>query len=477
MACWLLLELFVLKYYFSYLHQFNIYYLERIQNPWGDKFHIFMATNDTGKLTSNRRKRNSVWHALALLIHPEQLRESSLKFSLTFGLGGMALLLFVIQAITGMLLRFVYEPTPSGAYDSIIFIRQAVFFGGWMRNIHYWGGMFLVIITVLHLLRVFYTQAYYPPRRINWIAGLFLLALVVMFNFTGYLLPWDQLAYWAVTVVTNMLVYVPVTGEWLAAAIRGGEEVGGATLLVFYNLHTGVLPVVVVLLMVYHFWKVRRAGGVVVPADGKNTFVPAIPRLLEREVAAGLALMAFVLLLSLFADAPLLERADPSFSPNPVKAPWYFAGVQELLLHFHPVVAVFLIPFLVVGWLFVFPYLRPANRTPGRWFYTRQGRHVVVVSALVSMVTTVAGILLGEYLIDFQAWFPGLPEIISNGFIPLLVWGIIIFIITFVVLKRMHAGLPELNLWIFTYILVAYTILMLTGTFLRGEGMLLTFSF
>ena len=420
-----------------------------------------------------RKNKPSFLHSGVLLIHPENVRASSIVFSRTFGLGGMALLLFVLQAFTGILLRFVYEPTPSGAYDSILFIREEVFFGNLVRNIHHWSGMLVVVIVFLHLLRVFYTQAYYPPRRFNWVIGIILLAMIILLNFTGYLLPWDQLSYWAVTVSTNMLEYVPLVGEWMKHAIRGGDEVSGPTLLIFYNLHTGVLPLAVLALLVYHFWKVRKAGGVIVPPKKGNTMVPAIPKLLEREVAVGLALLAFILLLSIFVSAPLLERADPSFSPNPVKAPWYFSGIQELLMHFHPTVAVFVIPFLTVAWLFAFPYMKPGLRSPGIWFYTDKGLKIVLASAISSLLITIGGIIAGEYLIDFQAWMPGIPELISNGLIPVMIWAVMLFGLGLIVKRYFHAKRIEMQLWIFTFIIVAYLVLMFTGIFFRGEAMAL----
>ena len=419
------------------------------------------------------KEKKSFWHSLVLLVHPEKVRASSVQFNRTFGLGGMAVLLFVLQAITGILLRFVYEPTPQGAYDSILFIRQEVLFGEFVRNIHHWSGMLIVVIVFLHLLRVFYTQAYYSPRRFNWVVGLILLLLTILMNFTGYLLPWDQLSYWAVTVSTNMLEYVPVAGEWLKMAIRGGEQVSGPTLLIFYNLHTGVLPVTVLALLVYHFWKVRKSGGVIVPHEegSVNTFVPSIPNLLQREVAVALALLAFILLLSIFVSAPLLERADPSYSPNPVKAPWYFAGIQELLLHFHPTIAVFVIPLLTGIWLFSFPYMKAERRNPGVWFYTPGGPRIVMLSGMLSLVLTCTGILAGEYLIDFQAWLPSWPEWLSNGILPLLIWMAMLAALSLLARKRMKMTRTEVQLWIFTYLIVAYLALMFTQIFFRGEGM------
>jgi quinol-cytochrome oxidoreductase complex cytochrome b subunit len=277
-----------------------------------------------------------------------------------------------------------------------------------------------------------------------------------------------------------MLEYVPVIGEWLKTAIRGGEEVNAPTLLIFYNLHTGVLPITMLGFLVYHFWKVRKAGGVITPPENNKDSakrVSSIPHLLEREVAAGLALIAFLLLLSIFVNAPLLDRADPSFSPNPVKAPWYFAGVQELLLHFHPSIAVFGIPFLVGLWLFSFPYLKISKRNPGTWFYTDKGLKITISAAITSFVLSALAILIGEYFIDFPAWLPGLPEIISNGIIPLCIWGVILFTLGFFVKKMFNASRTEMHLWIFTYLIVAYMVLMLTGVFFRGEGMALDLRF
>jgi len=426
------------------------------------------------------KKKLSFWHSLVLMVHPEKLRASSLSFRRTFGLGGMAMLLFTLQAISGILLRFVYEPTPTGAYDSIVFIKTEVLFGNFVRNIHHWSGMLIVVIVFLHLLRVFYTQAYYPPRRFNWIIGIILLALTILMNFTGYLLPWDQLSYWAVTVSTNMLEYVPLAGDWLKTAIRGGEQVGGPTLLIFYNLHTGVLPLIVLALLVFHFWKIRKAGGVIVPQkkdEDQNKMVPSIPNLLEREVAVGLALLAFILFLSIFVHAPLLERADPSFSPNPVKAPWYFAGVQELLLHFHPTVAVFVIPMMAVIWLLSFPYMKADMRSPGLWFYTAKGLKIAYIAAAISFVLTIAGILAGEYLIDFRTWLPAWPELISNGLIPLIIWALFLLGLGYFVKKSFKAGRTEMQLFIFTYLLVAYLVLMFTGILFRGAAMSLVWLF
>ncbi|MFC2172532.1 cytochrome b N-terminal domain-containing protein, partial [Acidobacteriota bacterium] len=190
---------------------------------------------------------------LMVHIHPRTVPETTLRFTLTWGLGGMSLTLLFLQAVTGILLRVLYEPTPALAYDSIVVLQRDVLFGQWIRNIHYWGANFLMIIIVLHLLRIFFTGAFHAPRQFNWIIGLILLLFVIFFNFTGYLLPWDQLSYWAVTVSIGMMEYVPVLGSWLQGVIRGGPEMGPSTLLLFNTLHNAVLPFLLVLFLPLHF--------------------------------------------------------------------------------------------------------------------------------------------------------------------------------------------------------------------------------
>jgi len=153
----------------------------------------------------NKRKENKGnYRGFVFHLHPPRVSIASIRFNRTFGLGGMAFLLFLIQGLTGMLLRFAYVPSPEQAYDSVLFIENSILFGGFVRNIHHWSGIFFVIITFLHFIRVFYSQAIFVPRRVNWIIGMGLLIFAIFSNFTGYLLPWDQLSFWAVTVATNM---------------------------------------------------------------------------------------------------------------------------------------------------------------------------------------------------------------------------------------------------------------------------------
>jgi len=267
--------------------------------------------------------RNIILH-----LHPSNISESSLRFNRTFGLGGMAALLIVIQIITGILLRFYYIPSPAEAYDSVVFLKATILFGPFIRNIHYWSGVFLLMIAFLHFLRVFFTGAYRDSQSINWLFGLFLLALIVFANFTGYLLPWDQLAYWAITVSTNIIGYLPVIGESLRNSIIGGKELNADTLQTFFTFHTALFPFLLIAIVLYHFWRVRKAGGVLLPeTPEKREMVPVMPNLVFREFIAGLMLLAVLLIFAALFNAPLLEKANPSYSMNPTKAPWYFAGV------------------------------------------------------------------------------------------------------------------------------------------------------
>ena len=195
--------------------------------------------------------------ALVLHLHPKVVPERALRFSLTFRLGGMALLLVLLLLGTGVLLLFAYEPSVEGAYDSVAALRYDVPMGQFLRNLHRWSANLALVLVVLHLLRVVFTGALHGPRRGNWIVGLALLALVAGSNFTGYLLPWDQISYWAVTISTGMLDYVPGIGGFLQRALRGGDEVGRRTLSTFFVLHAVLVPVLLVAMLAVHFWLVR----------------------------------------------------------------------------------------------------------------------------------------------------------------------------------------------------------------------------
>lgn len=419
---------------------------------------------------TEKHKKNPF--GLILHLHPRKVKESTLRFSLTYGLGGMAALLVVVQVVTGLLLKFHYEPSPENAYNSILNLQESLLFGQMLRNIHHWSAIALVWIAFLHMLRVIFTGAYRKPRHVSWIFGLALLILVVLSNFTGYLLPWDQLSYWAVTVSTSLLSYVPLAGDLLRDTLLGGKEVGQPTLTNFFNLHTGVIPLMMIILMGYHFWRIRKAGGVIVPErESDSPMVDTRPHLLYREFVVAIALLAAIFLLSSLLDAPLRERANPSFSPNPAKAPWYFMGLQELLIHFHPFFAVVVFPVTVLAAAVWLPYIKCDDTNQGIWFLSDRGVSSAKFSLAAGALFTVLFIGLSELLPDPEVLLPAVPPLITTGVIPLMVLALTMWLFIKIIRERFTLNRSELIQSVIVLMITSYTILTVIGIFFRGEGM------
>lgn len=412
---------------------------------------------------------------ILLHLHPQSIKEEALVFNRTFGLGGMAALLIVILFITGILLRFYYEPLPQKAYDSILHLQNNVLFGQLIRNIHHWCGVFLVVITFLHLLRVFFTGGFQSSRKINWLIGLLLFVLIIFSNFTGYLLPWDQLAYWAVTVGTSLLNYIPLIGPSIRSVLIGGDEVSSNTLLIFFNFHTAVFPILILLLMAYHFWRVRKAGGVILPEKEEKEIVSVYPNLVYREFIVALALIAVVLVFSVFLNAPLLNKANPDFSLNPTKAPWYFAGIQELLMHFHPFIAAFLIPLAIVACLAALPYLNLKEEHSAAWFHSDKAKEAAKFSAITACAVTPLLVIINEYVPDFETLLPWLNSFFSNGIIPFIIVLLILWTFNKYVTRKFSLSYLEVVQTMFVFIITAFVILTIVGIFFRGVDMELTF--
>ena len=175
-------------------------------------------------------------------------------------LGGLTAFAFVIQGITGIMLAFYYKPTPEAAYASIIFIEKEVYLGSMIRMIHHWSANFMIILCIAHMLRVFIMGAFKPPRELNWVSGVVLLIVTLGFGFTGYLLPWDQRAYWATTVGTEIAGSLPIIGNPALILLRVGWNITDLTLSRFYGLHVIVIPVITVVMMGLHFLMIRRQG-------------------------------------------------------------------------------------------------------------------------------------------------------------------------------------------------------------------------
>ncbi len=198
------------------------------------------------------------WSNFFLHIYPVKMRRHEITFRYSWYLGVASLALFGSLVVSGVYLMFFYLPSPSAAYADIQFLQTEVAFGQFIRNVHRWSAHLMVFAVAAHMARVFYRGAYKPPREFNWVIGVVLLLLTFLLSFTGYLLPWDQLAFWAITVGTAMAGFVPFIGDQTSELLLGGSQVGSATLLRFYVLHVALLPAVLVVLIALHLWRWRK---------------------------------------------------------------------------------------------------------------------------------------------------------------------------------------------------------------------------
>jgi len=235
-----------------------------------------------GRPVDKRNRALAVLSNIFLHLHPVTIRKSALAISYTWCMGGLAFFLFIVETVTGVLLMFYYRPTIEHAYNDMLALRDVVTLGV-IREIHRWGAHAMVIVVWLHMLRVFLTGSYKPPREFNWVVGVWLLVLTLLLSFTGYLLPWDQLSIWAVTVGSNMAKAAPLIGHegpgsqiWTTLSgvplitptsdarflLIGGRTIGETTLNRFYVLHCIAIPLVATVLMAVHFWRVRKDGGI-----------------------------------------------------------------------------------------------------------------------------------------------------------------------------------------------------------------------
>ena len=212
--------------------------------------------------TDERSRAYAVMNNVFLHLHPVRVRQHAVKFAYTFCLGGLSFFFFLVLTVTGVFLMFFYVPSSTSAYDDILRIQAEVPFGLLTRNIHRWGAHLMVFFVFLHMMRVFYHGAYKPPREFNWVIGTFLLFFTIALSFTGYLLPWDQIAYWAITIGTNMGGYAPLFNTPTKLILLGGLEVAQNTLLRFYVLHIMFMPLLTAVFLAIHFWRIRKDGGI-----------------------------------------------------------------------------------------------------------------------------------------------------------------------------------------------------------------------
>ena len=330
-------------------------------------------------------------------LHPPTLPAREARFRYTFGLGGISIGLFIILGITGSLELFYYIPSLEQANSSLQLINLFVPYGQFVRSLHFWSAQALVATSILHLLRVTLTGAYKPPRSFNWLLGLFLLVLVLLFDFTGYALRWDEDIAWALMVATNLLKTIPVIGAGLYGLVVGSVEIGRATIVRLYGWHVFGLTIPALFFVGWHVFRVRRDGGISrLISSPKGS--PTISRveLVQREVTGALVAGILLLIITLLFPPHLGASANFENLPAEAVAPWFFIWVQQLLRLGSPFQMGILIPFLLLVILGLTPYTLDRNpEGVARWF-NREGRlaQLTVLAILVLVLGfTLQGVL------------------------------------------------------------------------------------
>lgn len=326
-------------------------------------------------------------------LHSGQVSSRSLNPFTTLGLGIASLTCLVVLFATGLVLFFYYVPDQDRAYERILHITTTLRYGRLVRDLHFITANALLVFTVLHLARVFLTGSY-KGRWLNWCYGLGLFFLVLLGNFTGYLLPWDQISYWAIKVGAGLAEYFPFIGPGLKQFLLGGAEIGPETLIRSFALHAGVVPTGFWILVSLHLWRVRKDGGLAGAEEGEER-VATVPWLYRAEGSVALLTLAIVVALSLLIHAPLFQRADPLHPPNPARAPWYFVGVQEMVSH-SALWGGVVVPAVMGLFLLLAPRLDRSPGPGGKWFCgDRRWINTIFVLLLLSQF---AFIVVGQWL-------------------------------------------------------------------------------
>ncbi|MFQ5733136.1 MAG: cytochrome b N-terminal domain-containing protein [Planctomycetaceae bacterium] len=480
-----------------------------------------------GRPTSDRAASQSIFGNFFLHILPTRIHKSTLQYRKTLGLGVITTVLFLLLVGTGIALMVYYKPTTDRAYDSMKDIHYVVPTGRFMRNIHRWAAHGMVVCVLLHMARAFYTAAYKSPREFNWVVGMLLFVLTLGLSFTGYLLPWDQLAFWAVTIGSEIAQSpreltdtLGITswfdiGGFLKRLILGANHVGEEALIRFYLLHVMVLPLVMGVLLGVHFWRIRKDGGLARPPEdgdengkrkaecGKPDLTldpqpstlnpsktyglmavvrgktPAVDRAMADTVptfsnalwaiaALSMTTLAVMLWLGHYVDAPLKEMANPAVPENPAKAPWYFLGLQELVSY-----SAFMggigIPAIIVFGLMLVPYLDRESEGIGVWFGGKRGRKVCLATALFTTAVVIGILALTVNFGWLRDWWPDVPQIVIIFVNPGTLLLLIFVAWSLTITKTMNSTRMG-ALATFTCFLVAFVILTYFATVHRGPN-------
>jgi quinol-cytochrome oxidoreductase complex cytochrome b subunit len=480
----------------------------------------FRASAIRGGMPRTDRTRSTfVFGNVFLHLHAVRTHRWSLRWSTTWGLGITAMAAFLITLVTGVLLMFYYKPYPEVAYLSIKDIHYVVPTGRFMRNIHRWAANVMVVAVLLHMARAFYTAAYRPPREFNWLVGMALLVTTLGLSFTGYLLPWDQLAFWAITIGANIAQSPREVTDALGITqyfdpgglqkliLLGSDQVGEEALIRFYLLHVMILPLALAALAAVHFWRIRKDGGLVKPADadqrlgppppdtypvftedpaktyhlaavvrgktpavgvGPEQTVPSMPHLLHAEAGVFMLTTLICLALSLVSDAPLKELANAAVPENPAKAPWYFLGLQELV-SFSAFMGGIGIPTIVLIGLGLIPYLDREEAGTGEWFGGPGGLRLVLMSVIVGLGAAVGVEVIAIRFGWLREWFPNIPQLVITLINPGTVLTVIYGAYSTWLVKRFNSTRAG-ALGLFTCFLCGFILLTVIGTYFRGPN-------
>lgn len=471
-----------------------------------------------------RSRSQAIFNNFFLHIHSTRVHPHSLRLTTTWGLGVSLVSQFVILTVTGVLLMVYYAPSVEIAYNSIKDLHYVVPTGRFIRNVHRWCAHLMVVCVILHMARVFFTAAYKAPRRFNWLLGMVLFVLTLALSFTGYLLPWDQLAYWAVTIGANIaaspnelvaaLGFPPAfnIGDLQKEILLGSSGIGQDALTRFYVLHVMLLPIAITMVMAVHIWRIRKDGGLARPegtpvtaGKGVGTMTPAPlppgerphrtyglmavvagrspytgqspdedetvsswPYLLRAELLVFMMTLLVCLLLALLFDAPLKEMANPSLPENPAKAPWYFLGLQEMV-SYSAFIGGILVPAVAVIGLALIPYLDREPEPAGLWFSGLRGRRVALHSALFAAATAILSVAFPVNFGWLRNWFPDIPQLAIILFNPGSILTALYAAWSMAVIRK--TGSRRLGaIALFVCFLVGFVILTYVGTFLRGPN-------
>jgi len=324
----------------------------------------------------------------------------------TMYFGGIALFLFMVQAGTGTLLALYYKPTPDAAYDSVVSIMSNISFGWLIRSIHHWAANLMILFVALHLLRVFFQAAFKRPRELIWLFGVGLLGITLVFGFTGYLLPWDQRAYWATVVGTEIAGAVPIIGDSLLVLLRGGTDVTGATLSRFFGIHVLVLPIALAILMAVHLTLVHQLGLAnpkkidPVPGPPPGPTRRFFPDYVLDEVIAWYLIIAILVVLASIFPAGMGGKANPLETPPETKPEWYFLAVYEFLKTVPKLVGI-MFPMVGLAILTIWPFLERGPQVLMR----RRKLVVVFATVMLAMGLFLTGVGLGFFTIPAFLYF------------------------------------------------------------------------